>query len=108
VNPFAAVYGFWLSIPPPIREPIKSSAVSGALGLQTGFLTLAGAAIADGHATSPQDLLGYCAGHWWGALLGIIVPAAYRAQQGFKSATQVVVTSAATSTPNVPDPPPKP
>jgi hypothetical protein len=28
MNPFAAVYGFWMGIPPPIREPVKSWVVS--------------------------------------------------------------------------------
>jgi peptidoglycan/LPS O-acetylase OafA/YrhL len=77
VNPLA----WWLSLPAAIREPIRSAAFSAFLAIQTAFLALLGAAIADGHATSPADLSGYIYTHLWGAALGLVLPAAYRARQ---------------------------
>jgi hypothetical protein len=108
-NPFQAAYDFWFGIPAPIREPIRSAAVSTAWGLQIGACTLVGAGIVEGYASSPQALAGYCVTHWWGTFVGLIGPALYRARQGRLAATSVVVTSAATSTPNpAPPDPPKP
>jgi hypothetical protein len=92
VNPFAAAYKFWMGIPTPIREPFTSAVVSGAFGLQTVVLTLFGAAIADGAARTPGATLAYFLGHWWGALLGIIVPAAYRARQAADRVSNTVLT----------------
>jgi hypothetical protein len=62
-------------------EPLKSALFSAALALQTALLTLVGAAAAEGHVSSPADLWAYLVGHWWAALLGIVLPAAYRARQ---------------------------
>jgi len=104
VNPFAALYDFYNGIPAPIREPARSAVVSSAWGLQGAVVTLIGAAAADGQAGSPGSTWHYLLLHWWGAALGIILPAYYRAQQGFKASTQTVSTSSSVSVPQPPPP----
>ena len=83
MNPVA----WWESLPASVREPCKSATVATGMGLQNGALVLVGAAAADGHLTSPLDLVTYCAGHWWGVAVGVLLPAAYRARQGFIAST---------------------
>lgn len=61
--------------------PLKSALVSAGLALQTALLTMIGTASIEGHAGSPGDLWAYVSGHWWAALVGLLLPAAYRARQ---------------------------
>ena len=100
MNPFAALYAWWNAIPAAIREPIRSAAVSGSWTVQTAFWVLLGAASSDGANDTPQHFLQYIGGHYWGVIVGILLPTAYRARQGFLAATSVVQSSAATSIPN--------
>jgi hypothetical protein len=108
-NPFAAAYAFYLGIPAPIREPVKSAFVSFSLTAQALLFALyAGYGVLCVQTHVAQTLGGFlvfCASAWF-AVFGAMLNAAYRARQGFRSATQTVVTTASTSIPN-PQPPQK-
>ena len=104
MNPFAVVYSWWEGIPSPIREPIRSAAVTVGLSTQLTFWLLFGAAAQDGHLTSPLDFIGYCWTHAWGAVVGILLPIAYRSRQGFASATKTMTTDSYVSVPIVAPP----
>ena len=80
----------WESIPPPIREPIKSAIVASFFALQTAFLVLVGAAAQAGALGSPAELVQYITSHWWGVAIGFVLPAAYRARQGSIAANSTV------------------
>jgi hypothetical protein len=82
----ARAYAWWEAIPAPVREPIKSACVSAGWTLQTAFWMLFGSASQDGHNTSPADFAGYAWTHGWGIFVGILLPTAYRARQGYSAA----------------------
>jgi hypothetical protein len=103
-NPFAWAYDQWNGIPAPIREPIRSAAVSAAFGLSTAIATLWGAYFAD-HSDWAGFFRYLASPHSVGAI-AVCIAAAYRARQGFRAATQTVSTSAAVSVPQ-PAPPAK-
>jgi hypothetical protein len=101
-----ALYARWLAIPAPIREPIRSFAVSAAFGLGTAIST----------AFTAYFFNSELHGQTWGGFFHLLtspafvgaaflaIAAAYRARQGHQAATQTVETSAAVSVPKPPPP----
>jgi hypothetical protein len=80
----------WTSLPPAIREPIRSGFVAISIALQTAFFVLVGAAAQAGQIGTPTELLHYGCTHWWGVAVGLVLPAAYRARQGRVAADNTV------------------
>jgi len=80
VNPFAAIYAWWLSIPTAIREPLKSATLSAYHGLLTALGTAAGIAFSAGQLDSPQHAFAWLEQSWWGILIGFLVGGGYSAQ----------------------------
>ena len=80
----------WNSIPPAIREPIKSGFVAIGISLQTAFFVLLGAAVQAGAAGDPGTLLQYFWAHAWGVAIGILLPVAYRTRQSKITAENTV------------------
>jgi hypothetical protein len=76
----------WLLDRPALTESLWAYGVSLQYALTTVGAVLFGAAAQDGRLTSPLDFFGYCATHWWGTIISLIVPLV-RARTAFTKAT---------------------
>jgi hypothetical protein len=92
-----------VTISPTLVASVRSAAVSYLWGLWSSELSVLGAGYVDGALASPSSTLSYLLSHWWAGFIVATIPAAYRARQGYVSATSVVSTPTYTS---VPVPPP--
>jgi hypothetical protein len=88
-SPFVALYAAWMSVPAPMREPIKSFTVSAFFGSLTAIGTLGSAYFTDHpwrSIASYYAFASYLASpHALGAI-ALAIGAAYRARQGLKAA----------------------
>lgn len=81
----------WSQIPPKIQAALHSAVVSVALGAQTVFFTLLGAAITTNHFSSPGVFLSFCLSNYWSFGIGPILAALYRARQGVINTANTIV-----------------
>jgi hypothetical protein len=78
-----------MALPAPWRGSISNATSSVLLTGQTAFWVLLGCAAAANAVDTPGDTLHYFSNHWYGIMIGIILPTAYRARQGYEHAQTV-------------------
>ena len=111
MNPIAALYAFWMGIPAPVREPIKSAVVSFSWSLQNLAAGLyAGYVVLQNNLGQPQTFGGFLhfvAQTWFVTAAGLLA-AAYRARQAHDRVNNTVPVASGGSAVLSAAPPPSP
>src|SRR5271165_5013423 len=99
-NPLAALYGFWMGVPLPVRNQISAFRTVAILSFCTIFSTLYGSFLSDGgNPNHVVEFLQYAGTHWFGGIAGIIVASVVRGKlTKTKTENTVQLDSGATAT----------